>query len=80
MTFTDSTEVSNIFSSLNLGKSDRRNSTPTRVLKLLNKDMSDQLTFLFHQAFFPWVISFNFEKQQNYTSTQKLFKVRLFKP
>ena len=53
MTFTDSTEVSNIFSSLNLDKSDRRNSTPTRVLKLLNKDMSDQLTFLFHQHFSP---------------------------
>ena len=36
---TDSTEFWNIISSLNLDNSDGPNSIPTRILKLLNKDI-----------------------------------------
>ena len=48
---TDSTEVSNITFSLNQNKSDRPNSIPIKILKLLNKDLSDQLAILFNQSF-----------------------------
>ena len=51
LTPTDSTEVSNIISSLNPGKSDGPNSIPIKILKLLNKDISDQLVILFSQSF-----------------------------
>ena len=51
LTPTDSTEVSNIIFSLNQNKSDGPNSIPIKVLKLLNKDMSDQLAVLFNQSF-----------------------------
>ena len=47
----DSTEVSNIISPLNQNKSDVPNSIPIKILKLLNKDISDQLTILFNQSF-----------------------------
>ena len=47
----DSTEVSNIISSLNQNKSDGPNSIPIKTLKLLNKDISDQLAILFNQSF-----------------------------
>ena len=46
ITPTDSIGVPNIISSLNLDKSDRPSSIPTRNLKLLNKNISDQLAFL----------------------------------
>ena len=39
VTPTDSTEVSNIISSLNQNKSDGPNSIPIKILKLLNKDI-----------------------------------------
>ena len=39
ITPTDSTEVSNIISSLNQNKSDGPNSIPIKILKLLNKDI-----------------------------------------
>ena len=48
---TDSTEVSNIISSLNPLKAIRPNSIPTKILKLLNKDISNQLTVLFNLSF-----------------------------
>ena len=51
LTPTDSTEVSNIISSLNRNKSDGPNSIPIKILKLLNKDISDQLATLFNQSF-----------------------------
>ena len=51
LTPTDSTEVSNIISSLNQNKSDGPNNIPIKILKLLNKDMSDQLAILFNQSF-----------------------------
>ena len=51
ITPTDSTEVSNIISSLNQNKSDGPNSIPIKILKLLNKDISDQLAILFNQSF-----------------------------
>ena len=51
LTPTDSTEVSNIISSLNQNKSDGPNSIPIKILKLLNKDISDQLAILFNQSF-----------------------------
>ena len=51
ITPTDSTEVSNIISSLNHDKSDGPNSIPIKILKLLNKDISDQLAILFDQSF-----------------------------
>ena len=51
ITPTDSSGVSNFISSLNQDKSDGPNSIPTRILKLLNKDISDQLAFLFNQSF-----------------------------
>ena len=51
VTPTDSTEVSNVISSLNQDKSDRPNSIPIKILKLLNKDISDQVAILFNQTF-----------------------------
>ena len=47
---TYSTEVSNIFS-LNQNKSNGPNSIPIKILKVLNKDISDQLAILFNQTF-----------------------------
>ena len=51
LTPTDSTEVSNIIFSLNQNKNDGPNSIPIKILKLLNKDISDQLAILFNQSF-----------------------------
>ena len=51
LTPTDSTEVSNIISSLNQNKSDGPNSIPIKILKLFNKDISYQLAILFNQSF-----------------------------
>ena len=51
LTPTDSTEVSNLIFSLNQNKSDGPNSIPIKILKLLNKDISDQLAILFNQSF-----------------------------
>ena len=48
---TDKFEVSNIISSLNPLKTIGPNSIPTKVLKMLNKDISDQLTSLFNVSF-----------------------------
>ena len=49
ITATDSTaEVSKIIPTLNQDKSDGPNSIPTKILKLLNKDISDQLAILFN--------------------------------
>ena len=48
---TGSTEVFNIISSLNQDKSDGPNSIPNKILKLLNRDTSDQLAILFNQSF-----------------------------
>lgn len=47
----DITEVSNIISSLQQGKSNGPNSIPTRTLKSLNKNISEQLAFLFNKPF-----------------------------
>ena len=69
----DSTDVSNIIS-LNLDKSDGPNSIPTRFSKLLNKDISGQLTF-FLTNIFPLVYSFSIENQQNYSNIQKRSKL-----
>ena len=51
LTPTDSTEVSSIIFSFNQNKSDGPNSIPIKILKLLNKDISDQLAILFNQFF-----------------------------
>ena len=51
LTSTDSIEVYNIIFSLNQNKSDGPNSIPIKILKLLNKDASDQLATLFNQSF-----------------------------
>ena len=51
LTPTDSTDVSSIISSLNQNKSDGPNSIPIKTLKLLNKDISDQLAIFFNQTF-----------------------------
>ena len=51
ITAIDSTEVSNVISSLNQDKSDGPSSIPIKILKLLNKDISDQLAILFNQSF-----------------------------
>ena len=50
-TSTNSTEVPNIISSLNEGKSDGPNSIPMKILKLLDKGISSQLAILFNQSF-----------------------------
>ena len=42
ITPTDNTDVSNIVFPLNQDKNDGPNSIPTKILKLLNKDISDQ--------------------------------------
>ena len=59
----DSTEVSNIISSLNQDKCDRPKSIPIKILKLLNKSISDQLAILFNQSFssgiFPSILKTN---------------------
>ena len=52
ITPTNRTDVYNIISFLNRGKSDGPNSIPTKTLKLLNKGKSDQIRFLFNQYFF----------------------------
>ena len=57
LTPTDSHEVSNIISSLNQNKSDEPNSIPTKILKLLNKDISGQLVILFNQSFCSGIFS-----------------------
>ena len=46
-----SAEISNIFSILNQHKIDGPNSIPTKILKLLNKDISGQLAILLNQSF-----------------------------
>ena len=51
ITPTDSTEVSNMIYFLNQDKSDRPNSISIKIVKLLNKDISDQLAILFNQSF-----------------------------
>ena len=51
LTPTDSTEVCNIIFSFKQNKSDGPNSIPIKILKLLNKDISDQLAILFDQSF-----------------------------
>ena len=51
LTPTDSTKVPNIIFSLNQSKSDGSNCIPIKILKLLNKDISDQLAILFNQSF-----------------------------
>ena len=51
LTPTDSTKVSNIIFSLNQNKSDGPNSIHIKILKLLNKDISDQLAILLNQSF-----------------------------
>ena len=51
ITPTGSTEVSKIISSLNQDNSNGPNSIPIKVLKLLNKDTSNQLVILFNQSF-----------------------------
>ena len=63
ITSTDSTQVSNFISSLNQDKSDCPNSIPIKILKLLNKDISNQLAIFSQPIFFLWNISFNFENQ-----------------
>ena len=51
ITKTDSLEVFNINDILHLDQSDGPNSISTRILKPLNKDISDQLAILFNQSF-----------------------------
>ena len=51
LTPTDSTEFSNIISSLNQNKSDGPNSIPIKILELLNKDISKKLAILSNQSF-----------------------------
>ena len=51
VTPTDSIKISNIISSLNQKKSDGPNSIPIKIVKLLNKDISDQLALHFNQSF-----------------------------
>ena len=55
ITLTDSTDVSNIISSLNKDKIDGPNSIPIKILKLFNKDLSDQLAILFNQSLSSWI-------------------------
>ena len=62
LTPTDSTEVSNIIFSLNQSNRDGPNSVPIKILKLLNKDISDELAILLNHSFSSG-ISFNFENQ-----------------
>ena len=72
ITPTDSTEVFDIILSLNQDKSDGPNSILTKILKLLNKDISDQLAILFNQSFssgiFPSIL-----KVRKIISIQKRF-------
>ena len=69
---TGSTEVFNIISSLNQDKSDGPNSIPNKILKLLNRDTSDQLAILFNQSFssgiFPSIL-----KTSKISNVQKSF-------
>ena len=51
ITPTDSEEIISIISSLNDNKSSGPNSIPTRVLKLLKKDISKQLADIFSLTF-----------------------------
>ena len=51
---TESTKVSNFFA-LNPDKNNRPNSVSTRILKSLNKGISDQPVFLFDTSFSFWL-------------------------
>ena len=48
----DFIEVSDIISSVDINKAVEPNSIPTKVLKLLNKDISNQLFSLFNLSLF----------------------------
>ena len=69
----ESAKVSNIISSLNQGKNDEPNKILIRILKLLNKDISDWLAILLNQSFSCGIFPFNFENQWNYSNVQKRF-------
>ena len=80
ITPTDSTEVSNIISSLNHDKSDGPNSIPIKILKLLNKDISDQLAILFDQSFSSGIFPSILETHKIIPIyIQKRFQIRMFK-
>ena len=75
ITPTDSTNFSNIISSLNQDKGDGPNSIPIKILKLLNKDISDQLSVLFNQSFSSGIFPSNFKTGKIipiYTKVSKL--------
>ena len=57
ITPTDSAEVSNIIFSVNQKKSDGPNSIPTKILKLLNKVVYDQLAIFFNKSFSSGIFS-----------------------
>ena len=57
ITPTDSAEVSNIIFSVNQKKSDGPNSIPTKILKLLNKVVYDQLAIFFNKFFSSGIFS-----------------------
>ena len=59
-------------------QNDRPNSIPTRILKLSNTNISDQLLFLTNQTFFSGLFSPILEISKLYQYTKKL-KIRLFK-
>lgn len=53
-------EVSNLFTSLNIYKSERPNSLPQKILRLFNEDLSGQQAILFKQScsgIFPWILT-----------------------
>ena len=73
ITPTDSTEVSNI-SSLNQDKSDAPNSISIKIMKPLNKVVSDQLAIVFNQSFYSGIfpsifkILILFQIKKNYSN------------
>ena len=83
ITPTDSSGVSNFISSLNQDKSDGPNSIPTRILKLLNKYISDQLALLFNQSFSSGLFIYLFfsilKNNKIIPISKKRLKGRLFK-
>ena len=76
---TDSKEISNIISTLNMSKSSGPNSMPYKILNLLKKDISKQLADLFNLSLSSGVFSSLLKIAKLSTSSQKGFKARLLK-
>ena len=71
ITQTESTGASNIISYLNQDKCGEPNSNHIKILKLLNKDISDQMAILFNQSFYSGICSSILKSSKLFQYTKK---------